>query len=431
LKLELNRIAEGLERNEIPLGVFANPELYEFEKRRIFARNWCYLSHESEIPKTGDFIQRYILDDSFIVSRDEAGDVNVLLNACRYRGLGLCKAEKGNTRNFKCPYHGWVYGLDGSLRDVPYKDELFATDSLRETEWGLVPAPRVEIWNSMIFANLDHNAPRLETYLGDARFYIEFYTNKTEEGLEVYGVPQRWVVDADWKLAADNFVGDGYHTFITHSSTITAGSLPAPGGEFLKDGVQVVLENFGVGFARQDSLFNSLAYPPSIMQQVRQNLSTSQLQILDQGVSLPTHSTLFPNLSFLNAPGGYAASAPPAPYMTFRVWRPLAAGKTEIWSWCLVEKNSTEEFKQACYRAYVISFGASGTLEQDDAENWMTITKAARGNFSATLPLNYSMGLRKQKPMKNWPGPGDAYPMDFSEFAQRAFWRKWLAELQR
>jgi hypothetical protein len=148
------------------------------------------------------------------------------------------------------------------------------------------------------------------------------------------------------------------------------------------------------------------------------------------GVSLPTHSTLFPNLSFLNAPGAYTAMAPPAPYMTFRVWRPLAAGKTEVWSWCMVEREASPEFKQACYKAYLISFGASGTLEQDDTENWTSITRAAKGTMASAMCLNYTMGEKIQQPMDNWPGPGKAYPMDYSEFAQRAFWRKWLTTLQ-
>lgn len=415
---------------ELPLGVFCNSELYELEKKQLFAKSWNFLGHESEIPHPGDYMQRYIVDDSFIVSRTKDNTIHVSLNACRHRGRKVCSVEKGNAKNFICPYHGWVYGLDGALLDIPYEKQGYGEGSVDHSQAGLLPAPKMAVWRGWIFANLDPHAEPLEEYIGDAAWYLDFYTNKSAAGLEVLGVPQRWVVDADWKLAADNFVGDGYHTFITHASTITAGTLPASSGDFLLDGIQVAMDHFGVGFARQDPMFNALAYPPSMIEAMRRQLGSDQRAMLDQGVSLPTHANLFPNLSFLNAPGGYTAMAPPAPYMTFRVWRPLAAGKTEIWSWCMVEKDASEEFKQASYKAYLISFGASGTLEQDDAENWMTITQAAKGTLAATLPLNYSMGQEILEPIADWPGPGSAYPLDFTEFAQRAFWRKWLAMLE-
>ncbi len=423
-------IAEAINKGQLPLGVFNSPELFELEKELLFAKSWNFLAHESEIPNAGDYVQRYIADDSFIVSRDKENTVHVVLNACRHRGRKVCSVEKGNARNFSCPYHGWVYDLDGKLIDVPYEEEGYGKNALNHDELGLMPAPKMGIWRGMIFANLDANAESLDDYLGDAKWYMDFYTNKSEAGLEVYGVPQRWVVDADWKLAADNFVGDGYHTFITHASTIQAGMLPAQSGDFLLDGVQVALEHFGIGFARQDPLFNSLAYPPPMMAAMRQRFNPEQVSLMDNGVSLPTHANLFPNLSFLNAPGTYTSMAPPAPYMTFRIWRPLAAGKTEIWSWCMVEKDAPEEFKQASYKAYLISFGTSGTLEQDDAENWSQITLPAKGTMASKLSLNYSMGDGLLEPMDDWPGPGNAYPLDFTEFAQRAFWKKWISTLE-
>ena len=238
------------------------------------------------------------------------------------------------------------------------------------------------------------------------------------------------MIEADWKLGTDNFIGDGYHTGVTHGSTIKVGVLPAPHGEFLLGGVQVALEHFGVGFARENELFNALAYPPAMMGSLRAALSPTQVQLLDQGVSLPTHASLFPNLSFLNAPGAFSPVEPPAPYLTVRTWRPLAAGQTEVWSWFLVESDAPQEFKEASYRAYVTSFGAAGMLEQDDVENWSTITSAAKGAMSRRLPLDYSMGRTTLTPIPDWPGPGQAYPLDYTDFAQRAFWSKWLATLE-
>jgi len=190
------------------------------------------------------------------------------------------------------------------------------------------------------------------------------------------------------------------------------------------------MDHFGVGFARQDPLFNTLAYPPPMLESLRRALRPEQCRLLDSGVSLPTHATLFPNLSFLNAPAAFTASQPPAPYFTLRTWRPLGPGRTEVWSWFLVERDTPDDFRDASYRAYVLSFGPSGALEQDDAENWSTISAAARGQLSADMLLNYSMGVDHLQPIADWPGPGPAYPLDYTEFSQRAFWNRWLRLLE-
>ena len=426
----LEDIRLSLEKHRLPLGVFNDPTLFELEEKRIFKRSWHFLGHVTEIANPGDYVIRYIVNDSFIVTRDSSGKINVLLNACRHRGRQLSRAEAGNTPSFTCPYHGWVYLNDGTLHDIPLQKATYGEDGIAKNALGLVPAPQVAVWRGWIFACLDGKAAPLEEYLGDAAWYLDFYTNKTPGGLEVQGAPQRWIINADWKLAADNFVGDGYHTAMTHASTIKAGILPVQDGNFLFEGVQVALEHFGVGFARSDPMFNSLAYPPALVNSLRDRLNAQQIALLDNGVSLPTHANLFPNLSFLNAPAAYAPGKPPAPYLTFRTWRPLSAGKTEVWSWFLIERDAPEEFKAASYQAYILSFGSSGTLEQDDAENWTTITNAAKGQFGGTLELDYSMGSTHLQTMEDWPGPGSAYPLDFTEFSQRAFWHKWLAMLE-
>ncbi len=428
---KLTALRRQIDADTLPLGVFNDPDLFALEQERIFARSWCFLGHASEIPEPGDFVVRYIAQDGFIVVRDDDNTIRVLLNACRHRGRQLCRAERGRTSTFVCPYHGWVYRRDGALHAAPHADDLFGAGRFDVSTRGLVSAPQVAVWRDWIFACLDPAAPALQDYLGDAVWYLDFYTNKTPGGLAVHGSPQRWVIEADWKLGADNFIGDGYHTAVTHGSTVRAGILPAQTGDFLLDGVQVVMDHFGVGMARQDPLFNSLAYPPPMIESLRAALSDDQQAMLDRGVSLPTHATLFPNLSFLNAPGAHAPDQPPAPYLTLRTWRPLGPGRTEVWSWLLIERDAPDAFRAASHRAYTLSFGPSGTLEQDDAENWSTISSAARGTFGRQLALDYAMGQNHLEPIADWPGPGAAYPLDYTEFAQRAFWRRWIDMLEQ
>lgn len=422
----LERTRQALARGQLPLAVFSDPALYALEKERIFARTWAFLAHESEIPQPGDFVLRYIADDGFIVTRGDDGQVRALFNACRHRGRQVCRAERGRAARFTCPYHGWTYKNTGALIGVPHQQAIYGEAGLDRAQWGLLEAPRVECWRGWIFATLDAQAPPLGAYLGGMAWYLDFYTNKSAAGLQVVGAPQRWVVQANWKLGTDNFIGDDYHVAITHRSAMDSGLLPVPNPDFLFDGVQFTAGVGGGAFAKMP--YSLLGYPEAMVETLKQNLTPAQARLVEQGLFLG-NSALFPNLSFLNAPASLRPGGAPTPFFTLRVWRPLGPDQTEIWSWFLVEKDAPPAFKQASYRAYVLSFGSSGMLEQDDTENWMTITRAARGHMARKLHLNYQMGLDHLSPVPDWPGPGVAYPLGYTECNQRAFWQTWLRYL--
>ncbi|PTQ50856.1 MAG: aromatic-ring-hydroxylating dioxygenase, alpha subunit [Hydrogenibacillus schlegelii] len=394
--------------SELLPSLFSDPVVYELEKEKIFGKTWVFLAHETEIPSPGDYVVRYICEDPFIVVRTEDGDVRVLYNMCRHRGMQVCRAEAGNAAFFRCPYHGWTYKNTGELIGVPFQKEAYGDDGLAKEEWPLVPAPRVESIYGMIFGNLDPNAEPLEQWLGDAKFYLDFYFKKSSQGMEVFGAPQRWIFPANWKLGADNFIGDAYHTAFTHRSTVETGILGVPDADFHKDAPQVIAGPWGGGFV--PNLPYQALYPEALYRSMRQHLTEAHHAIMDR-LLWQSHSTLFPNLSFLNAPG-VPEEGKVAPYLTVRVWRPLGPDRMEIWSWLFVEKDAPEEFKELSYRSYVLTFGTSGTLEQDDAENWSSITKVSKGMLARSIPLNYSMGLNHLKPLTDWPGPGTAYPID-------------------
>jgi len=106
--MNLEATIADVRRGMIPASVYSDPELFELEKERVFARAWVFMAHESEIPQPGDYVVRRIVDDSFIVARDEKGAVRVLFNMCLHRGMQVCRSERGNTSHFRCPYHAWT-----------------------------------------------------------------------------------------------------------------------------------------------------------------------------------------------------------------------------------------------------------------------------------------------------------------------------------
>ncbi|MGA7833807.1 MAG: Rieske 2Fe-2S domain-containing protein, partial [Acidimicrobiales bacterium] len=220
----LDELEAGLPVGEIPASLYGSRDIYEREKRNIFARCWVFLAHESEIQAKGDYVLRKIGEDNFVVVRDEHGGVNVLFDACRHRGVQICRADSGNTSHFRCPYHGWTYDTKGNLIGAPLWKNAFG--GMSKSENGLAHAARVGIKHGLIFATLDPSAPSLDNYLGGMGWYMDLIFGLNEHGVEVLGAPQRFVIDANWKSGADNFSGDDYHLGTLHKSVWEIGAFP-------------------------------------------------------------------------------------------------------------------------------------------------------------------------------------------------------------
>src|SRR3954464_9279604 len=122
MAVNLLEVVEDIEQGMIPASVYSDVEIFELERERVFGRAWMFLAHESEVPEPGDYVVRRILDDSFIVVRDDGGQVRVLFNMCLHRGMQVCRAELGNASHFRCPYHAWTYKNTGELTGVPFHE---------------------------------------------------------------------------------------------------------------------------------------------------------------------------------------------------------------------------------------------------------------------------------------------------------------------
>ena len=223
-------------RGMIPAHIYNDAEIFRLEKERLFSRAWLFVGHESEIPEAGDYVVRRVLQDSFIIARDESGTIRAMFNMCLHRGMQVCRAEIGNASHFRCSYHGWSYRNDGRLVGLPFHKEAFGgEDGFSRKGQSLLRAPSLATYNGLIFISMDPNAEPLEDYLGDFKFYLDYYTKQSPEGIELRG-PQRWRIKANWKIGAENFAGDMYHTPQTHSSVVEIGLFREPKAEKRKDG---------------------------------------------------------------------------------------------------------------------------------------------------------------------------------------------------
>ena len=199
------------EARGLPASLYTSREFFDIEQRRLFPRTWVGIAFDTDVPASGDAIPLTVCGLPLILVRDHGGEVRVLHNVCRHRAtIVLERAAKG-LRTFKCPYHGWVYGTDGSLKATPFWDGT--ADSHRcpveAAGNGLVPV-RSGIWNHVVFVNLDGQAEPLDSYLAPMTAELD---HLDIPGLEL-GHRIDWKFKANWKLVMENW--EVYHHVWVH-----------------------------------------------------------------------------------------------------------------------------------------------------------------------------------------------------------------------
>jgi hypothetical protein len=148
---------------------------------------------------------------------------------------------------------------------------------------------------------------------------------------------------------------------------------------------------------------------------------------------MPSAATVLPNLSFVHNWPVVDEKGLVAPFVSIRLWQPVSATETEVYSWFAVDRNAPDWYKAVSKKAYLMCFGSSGMFEQDDVENWTSITQMARGMMARRLNLNSRMGLTRDgdtvTPPIEWPAPGRAFT-GFGEYNQRELLSLWCDLLE-
>jgi nitrite reductase/ring-hydroxylating ferredoxin subunit len=367
--------------------------------------------------------------DPVVVSRDEQGRIHVLLNSCTHRGTQVCKAAFGNSASFKCGYHGWTFGNDGSLRGVPGRRALYPPD-FDLSAHGLRSA-RVETLHGLIFATWNRDLPPVREQLGGLAWYVDALFDYFPGGLEVFGGMHRVDIRGNWKIHAENFCGDGYHLQVAHRTMFELGVMGDQAATVATRGF-VVSDPNGHSLRAQyldkpDLAPAVFGYPDDLTRRAAAAATADQLAF--RASSTVIHGALFPNFLFITtAPFGYGSDATgQTAFFQIRALTPTGPHSHEVSYWSLVPKDAPAEWKQKSYLYSIRQHGAASFFEADDLENFRRIDAGLGGVGGADLEFNYQLGERvPEAGTPPWQGPGTITAQDFTEANQRNLLDRYL-----
>lgn len=194
----------------LPPWCYTSQEFFDLEVRNLFMRVWTFFGHADQVARPGDYVTVEYAGIPLIIAHGGDGEIRAFANACRHRGTPVAEGE-GNCRAFTCPYHGWVYDLDGALRACPGMER---TEGFDRDAQGLIPL-RLERFGCFLFVNFDGKAEPLIDYLGDFPEIMGSY------GLDDLVLVRRRAHDVacNWKVHIENAMEE-YHLPMVHRATL-------------------------------------------------------------------------------------------------------------------------------------------------------------------------------------------------------------------
>ena len=199
------------DRSGLPAWSYFSKEMLEEEKEHLFRRHWQLICHVNDIPEPGDYIAMDMVGERALVVRGQDGAVRAFHNLCRHRGSRVVADDKGHCRSaIICPFHGWAYNLDGTLRGAAMPATLPDLDPVK---WGLKPV-EMDIWHGFVFVRFKPGPqPPLSQVLAKFEHEVAQYDLAALQP-DGNGI---WTEDvkANWKCVRD-VDNEGYHVPMAH-----------------------------------------------------------------------------------------------------------------------------------------------------------------------------------------------------------------------
>lgn len=205
------KVPNDWDRKGLPGWTYHSPALFALERERVFLTHWQLAGHVCDVPAPGDWLAFDLLGERAVVMRGQDGVVRAFHNLCRHRGARVVDGAQGTCRGaIVCPFHGWVYNLDGTLRGASRPESFGGMD---RAAFGLKPI-EMETFHGFIFLRF---APGPQPPVAQllAPFSADFAAYGFDRLLPV-STPD-WTTDlpVNWKSVRD-VDNEGYHVALAH-----------------------------------------------------------------------------------------------------------------------------------------------------------------------------------------------------------------------
>lgn len=204
-------IPQDWDRRGLPAWTYHSQAMFDLEREKLFLTHWQVAGHANDLPAPGDWISFDLLGERAVIMRGQDGTLRAFHNLCRHRGARVVDGEQGHCRGaIICPFHGWVYNLDGSLRGAAQADTFGTLD---RSKFGLKPI-EMELFHGFIFLRF---APGPQPGVAEllAPYDADFAAYRAA-GVIPAPMPN-WHSDlpVNWKSVRD-VDNEGYHVPLAH-----------------------------------------------------------------------------------------------------------------------------------------------------------------------------------------------------------------------
>ncbi len=212
MTLQSEPVPQVWDRRGLPAWTYHSPALFALERERLFLTHWQVAGHAADIPAPGDWLTFDLLGERALVLRGAKGEIRAFQNLCRHRGARVVDGAQGHCRGaLVCPFHGWVYNLDGTLRGAA-RPETFG-EGFDKAAFGLKPL-EAEVFGGFIFLRfLPGPQPAVADLL--APYAADFAAQQSAALLPARPGPWAQELPVNWKSVRD-VDNEGYHVALAH-----------------------------------------------------------------------------------------------------------------------------------------------------------------------------------------------------------------------
>jgi phthalate 4,5-dioxygenase oxygenase subunit len=178
----------------------------------LLRRYWQPVALSSDLPPGAAPKAIRIMAEDIVLFRDDADRVGALDRKCAHRctDLVLGRIEDGGIR---CPYHGWLFDIDGRVLDTPAEVNPAAKDRIRTRSYPVHEA------GGAFWIYMGPGVPPL------------FPNYPALQGSEQHRYTCKWYGDCNWMQASEGNI-DPVHTSYLHQLELEGKDMKARWGVF-------------------------------------------------------------------------------------------------------------------------------------------------------------------------------------------------------